>query len=209
MNRYVKGVLVACVVLMFLIGGGAVLLRWLAPDLVAQGPLPHRPLGPLFLLGFPAAMAAILVATLRQMAAYIPGISEDNRRHVQGALVFLHLCVVVCMAWIAFLYLGARPPFGEIVVRLIAVLFGVSMAVRGNFVAKLSPPPLKTPPDPAVWGRMARRTGRVLVALGSVLAVCAVILPLRGLLPALFVALVVLIGLSLAQRRAMAAARGG
>lgn len=202
MNRYVKQVLVAAVTCMLALAVGAIAWRMQIPA-ADLGRLPHRPLGPVILMAVPAAFATILVLSARHLAARIPGISEDNTVHVQSTLVFLFVLVTACQAWMAFLYVGAILPDRDTFVRAAGVLSGVGMAVRGNFVGKLSPPGLQDPPDPAVWGRMARRTGWLLVAIGITLAACAILLPLLPLFLVFMVAAAGLVAVSFAHHRTL------
>ena len=202
MNRWVKLVLWTAVAAMLVMAVSAIVWRMQIP-VTEAGRLPQRPLAPFILVAVPALFAVILVLTTRSLDARIPGISEDNTRHVQGAMVFFFLFVVACQAWMAFLYLGTILPGGDTFVRAAVVLSGVAMAVRGNFIGKLSRPAVKNPPDLGVWGRMARRMGLTLVALGSALAACAIVLPLRPLFFVMMATAAILVGISVAHRRAM------
>lgn len=206
MSRHVKLILWLAVAAMFVLAVAAVIWRTQIP-LSDAARLPHRPLAPFILLAVPGIFAAMLLVSARNLDARIPGISEDNTRHVQGAMVFFFLFVTVCQAWMAFMYVGAILPGGETFIRGAVVLSGVAMAVRGNFVGKLSPPAVKAPLDLAVWGRAARRMGRALVALGSALAVCAFVLPMRPLVLVMMAIAAILVGMNLAHRRMMETAR--
>lgn len=202
MNRHVKLVLWVAVAVMVATAIAAIAWRAQIPaSLAAQ--LRPRPLAPFILLAVPLILAGTLVISVRNLDARIPGVSEDNTRHVEGAMVFLFLFVAACQAWMAFMYVGAILPGGDTIIRGAVVLLGVAMAVRGNFVAKLSPPAVQVPPDPAVWGRMARRMGRALVAIGSLLTVCALVLPPRPLVVVMMALTVLLLGMSWAHRKAM------
>jgi hypothetical protein len=203
MNRHVKLALWTAVAAMLLLAAAAIGWRMHLEELGGVK-LPHRPLAPLILLAIPAVMAVILVISARNLDARIPGISEDNTRYVDATMVFLYLFVVVCEAWMGFLYVGGALPGGETTVRGFGVLLGVGMAVRGNFLGKLSPPAVKNPPDPAAWHRLARRMGLTLLLTGVVLTACAITLPLRSLLAVYLVAWLVPVGLSVIQRRALA-----
>jgi len=107
----------------------------------------------------------------------------------------------------AFLYVGAILPGGDTFVRAAGVLSGVATAVRGNFIGKLSPPAVRVPPDLAVWGRMARRMGLALVAIGVTLIVSAVTFPLRPLFLVMMATAAIVVGISFAHRWAMTSAK--
>lgn len=203
MNRYVKLGLWTAVAAMLVLAGAAIAWRMTMPAEAAAG-LPHRPLAPFILLAIPAIMAVILIVSTRNLDARIPGISEDNTRYVEASMVFLYLLVVLCEGWMGFLYVGGIPPGGDILLRGLGVLMGVGMAVRGNFMGKLSPPASKDLPDPAVWHRLARRMGFTLLLTGVALTACAIVLPLRSLLAAYLVAWLIPVGLSVIQRRTLA-----
>lgn len=203
MNRYVKIGLWTTVAGMIVLAGAAIAWRMTMPAEAAAG-LPDRPLAPFILLAIPAIMTVMLVISARNLDARIPGISEDNTRYVEASLVFFYLFVAACQAWMGFLYVGGVLPGGEMVMRGFGVLLGIGMAVRGNFMGKLSRPPVKDPPDPAIWHRLARRMGFTLLLAGVVLTACAILLPLRSLLPVYLVAWLVPVGLTVIQRRALA-----
>lgn len=201
MNRYVKQALWGAVAVMFALAIAGIAWRLQMPPAEAAKLRP-RPLGPVILLAIPAIFAILLVISTRRLDARTPGVAQDNSRHVQGAMVFSFLFMVACQAWIAFMYAGGVAPGGEVVVRGAVVLAGVAMAVRGNFIGKLSPPAVVDAPDPALWGRMARRLGLSLVGVGSLLAICAVTLPLRALFFVLMGTAVVLMGIGMTHRAA-------
>ena len=206
MNANAKQILWGAVAVMSVLAVAAIAWRLQMPAAEAAQLRP-RPLGAIILLSIPAIFAVLLVISARRLDARIPGISEDNTRHIQGAMVFLFLFMAACQAWLGFMYVGGVVAGGETVVRGAVVLAGVAMAVRGNFVGKLSPPAEADPPDPALWGRAARRMGLSLVAVGTLLTICAMALPLRTLFFVLMGAAVVLVGMRFAHRRTISQAR--
>ena len=201
MSRRVKQVLWGAIAIMFAVAIVSIVWRLQLPAPEAAKLRP-RPLGPLILVSIPAILAGMLVISLRTLDARIPGRSQDNTRHVQGAMVFAFFFMVACQGWIAFMYAGGVVPGGEMGVRGAVVLAGVAMAVRGNFMGKLSAPAVADPPDPATWGRTARRMGLSLVVVGSLLAICAMTLPLRPLFFVLMAAALILVGISITHRSA-------
>jgi hypothetical protein len=203
MNRYVKLGLWTAVATMLALAVAAIGWRTQVEGLEGVT-LPHRPLAPVILLAVPLVMGVILRISARNLDARIPGISEDNTRYVEASMVFLFLLVVLCQAWMGFLYVGGALPGGETLLRGLGVLMGVGMAVRGNFMGKLSRPGVKDPPDPAAWHRLARRMGLTLLLTGVALTACAITLPLRSLLAVYLVAWLVPVGLTVIQRRTLA-----
>ena len=199
MNRRVKQLLWSAVAAMFAVAIAAIAWRPQMPEADAALLRP-RPMGPLILLAIPTIVAVMLVISASKLDARSPGLAKDNTQHVQGAMVFLVLFMAACQAWIAFMHIGGVAPGGETLVRGAVLLSAVAMAVRGNFVGKLSPPAVADPPDPALWARAARRMGLGLVALGSLLTVCALVLPLRSLFFVLMGMAAILVGMSFAHR---------
>lgn len=181
MNRRVMFALVMAVIATVLLAVAAIGWRIYLVEAVGVELRP-RPLAPLILLAVPAILAAVLVASWRHLAAHIPGISEENPRHMQTALVLNFLFVTVCQAWMGLLYVERPPPGGETAIRFAVVLIGVAMAVRGNFFAKLSPPNSRDISNQGgVWTRSALRVGWMSVGLGAAFVACGVLLPLRPL----------------------------
>ena len=183
MNRHVKFTLVMATIAAALLAFAAIGWRIYLVQ-VGGLDLRPRPLAPLILLCVPAVLAAVLIGSARHLAAHKPGISEDNPRHIQAALLVNFLIVTVAQAWMALLYVVEPPPGGEAAVRFAVVLVGVAMAVRGNFAAKLSPPNIEgVSLRDGAWTRSALQLGWMSVAIGIALVACAALLPL----PALFV----------------------
>jgi hypothetical protein len=200
MNRHVKCVLVSATIATAVFALSAI--GWRAHLVMVQEvALRPRPLAPAILLAIPLILAAVLIAAERHLAGYKPGISQDNPRHTQAALLFSYLFVAVCTAWMGLLYVERRPPGGEVLSRYAVVLLGMAMAVRGNFFAKLSPPLMEPPVDSAAWTRFARQMARVSVATGLTLIACAVGLPLGALFLACLVMAVLLVATNLILRR--------
>ncbi|WP_340645709.1 hypothetical protein [Phenylobacterium sp.] len=197
-----KQVLGGAVAMMLIVALAAIAWRLqMSPE--DAGKLRPRPLGPLILLSIPAIFAVLLAISARKLDARDPEISQDNTRHVQGAMVFSFLGMVACQAWIAFMYVGGEMPGGDTPVRGAVVLVGVAMAVRGNFVGKLSPPAGAGSICLAVWARAARRMGLSLVLLGTLLTVGALALPLRPLFAMLMASAVVVVVISIAHHAAI------
>ncbi|MFC3076794.1 hypothetical protein ACFODL_01695 [Phenylobacterium terrae] len=202
MNRIVRLLLVAIVVELALVAAGALAWRAHAGQLAADL---QRPLRPLVLLAIPVSAATLLILAHRLFAAERMRLAEDHARHLQGALVFWFVFLAAVQAWAARLYLNAEPPAldGASYLRLVCVLVGVAMAIRGNFFAKLSPPTGADAPAPAVWTRTALRIGWGLTLTGAVLAASGLLLPPRPLFLVFLGSAPILIGLSLYQRRAL------
>lgn len=203
MNRHVTFALVIAVITTTLLAVAAIGWRiYLVEALGVE--LRPRPLAPLILLAVPAILAAVLIASSHHLAAHVPGISEDNPRHMQAALLLNFLFVTVCQAWMGLLYVERPPPGGETAIRFAVVLIGVAIAVRGNFFAKLSPPS-----SPAIsnqggaWTRSALQVGRICTGLGAALVACGILLPLRPLLLACLAGAIALLLVAAAHWRAV------
>ena len=202
MNHHVKYVLVMATIATAAFALSAI--GWRIHLVVVQEvALRPRPLAPLILLAIPIILAGVLLAAERQLADYKPGISQDNPRHTQAALIFTYLFVAACTAWMGLLYVERPPPGGEVLIRYAVTLLGAAMAVRGNFFAKLSPPPLEPPVDSAAWTLFARRMARVSVAAGLGLIAAAISLPLSALFIASLTAGPLLVAINLVLRRQM------
>lgn len=200
MNRHVRLALIMAVATTAIIAIASV--AWRAHLIEDQGIVMRpRPLAPVILLAVPLVLLGILVAAGRHLASYKPGISEGNPRHVQAALLVQFLFVTGCQAWMAYLYVGRPPTGGDTAIRLAVLFLGVAMAVRGNFVPKLGPPPSSSRLIESRWTRTALWTGRVLGLIGASLAVGALFLPAPLLWLVLAPGAVALIGLCLWQRR--------
>lgn len=200
MNRHVRLVLIMAVATTAMIAIAAI--AWRVYLIGGQGLVMRpRPLAPVILLAVPVVLLGILVAAGRHLASYKPGISEGNPRHVQAALLFQFLFVTGCQAWMAYLYVERPAVGGDTPIRLAVLLLGVAMAVRGNFVPKLGPPPPSLRLIESRWTRTALRTGRALGLIGACLAVSALFVPAALLWLVLVPVAVALIGLWLWQRR--------
>lgn len=200
MNRIVQLALTLLAVEMTAVAVGGVVWGWRA-GLIADGDLRQR-LTAAFLLVFPAFAWAVLAWAPRRLASERPRLSDDHRRHLQAALLFQMIVLAAAQAWIVNVYAGLAPPplDRETFARLAFVLMGVAMAVRGNFVAKVSPPSGEGAPDPGAWTRLQLRTGWVMTILGAATVACALALPVRTLVPVALVVGAALAGLSLMQR---------
>lgn len=208
MNRHVRLALITAVATTAIIAVAAV--SWRIYLIEGQGVLMRpRPLAPIILLAVPLILLAILVAAVRHLASYKPGISEGNPRHIQAALLFQFLFVTGCQAWMASLYVGRPPTGSDTAIRLAVLLLGVAMAVRGNFVPKLGPPPPSARLIEDRWTRTALWTGRALGLIGASLAVGALFLPTILLWLVLAPGGGALIGLSLWQRRMLLRPKAG
>lgn len=195
MNRATKLLLLLITAVSLALALGALGWRWReAGDIMAifAGSKPLR--GP-FLLAAPTVMAGVLVFATQ---AANPKASRYERFFVGLTLVTNFLLILALQARMALTYLEAAPPNGEFVARLATAVFGLAMAVRGNFLAKAPSPEDDILGD---WARTTRRTAMVLVGLGLVLTAGAVTLPMKGLLALLGVAFVVILALSQVQRR--------
>lgn len=201
MNRHVKFVLVMATVATFAVAVGAI--AWRVHLVGTLGlDLRPRPLAPAILLATPLFLAIALGVTARRLAAFKPGISGDNPRHIQATLLILFPFVALCEGWMGFLYVETQLPGSDAFLRFAIVFLGVMMAVAGNFYAKLSPPSVEGL-DRAGWTRAALRTGWGSVIVGAALVICALTLPLKVLFAVCLGAAVVLIGLAVVQRRAL------
>lgn len=202
MNRHVRFLLAACVLASLAFALAAI--GWRLHLVQGLGlPLRPRPLAPYILLAVPVILAAVLVAAERHLAGFRPGVSQDNPRHTQAALLFAFLFTAVCQAWMGLLYVAASPPQGETLIRFAVALLGVAGAVRANFFAKLSPPEVDRPYDRAAWSRAALRTGWTAALVGLALVAAAMTLPLALLFAACLAAGAVLVGLNLALHRSL------
>lgn len=128
---------------------------------------------------------------------------------MQAALLFQFLFVTGCQAWMAYLYVGSPPTGGDTAIRLAVLLLGVAMAVRGNFVPKLGPPPPSSRIIEDRWAQTALWTGRALGLIGASLAVGALFLPAALLWLVLAPGAAALLGLSLWQRRMLLRPKAG
>jgi len=208
MNRGVKLFLALLSAETTAAAAAALVWAWRA-GVLGQGDTRERLL-PLFLVVFPVLMWGILAWAPRRLASTQPRLSDDHRRHLQGALSFWFLVLAAAQGWLIYQYIGGPPVLDrENFARLAAILMGVAMAVRGNFFAKVSPPTGEAAPDPGVWTRASLRTGWGMALLGGGLVACAVILPVRWLVVAMLATAPVLIWLSLSQQRAMRSRTGG
>ena len=149
-----------------------------------------------FLLAAPAVMAGVLVLAARSATAKP---SRYEAFFVGLTLVTNFLLILALQTRMALVYLEAAAPNGEFVLRLATAVFGLAMAVRGNFLAKAPSPAEDIRGD---WARTTRRTAMILVALGLVLTAGAVSLPVQSVLATLGVALAVILALAVVQRRA-------
>lgn len=149
-----------------------------------------------FLLAAPAVMAGVLVLAIKSATARP---SRYETVFVGLTLVTNFLLILALQTRMALVYLEAAAPDGEFVVRLATAVFGLAMAVRGNFLAKAPSPEDDVHGD---WARTTRRTAMILVGLGLVLTAGAVTLPMTGLPPLLGVTFVVILLLTHVQRRA-------
>ena len=204
MNRHVKFILVAAILAS--LGFALAAIGWRVRLVQNLGlTLRPRPLAPFILLAVPAVLALVLWRAERHLAEHIPGVSEENPRHLQASLVFAFVFTALCTAWMGLLYVAARPPEGAQVVRLAVGLLGLTVALRGGLFAKLAPPALERPFDRAAWTRAALRRGWGAVGVGLVLIAAAALLPLKALFFACLAAALALVMLGLALRRAVRA----
>lgn len=196
MNRTTKLLLLLITLVSLALALGALGWRWReAGDVMAifAGSKPAR--GP-FLLAAPTVMAGVLLFTIQSAN---PKASPYERFFVGLTLVTNFLLILALQARMALVYLEMAAPDGQFVMRLAVAVFGLAMAVRGNFLAKAPSPTDDVQGD---WARTTRRTAMSLVGLGLVLTACAVSLPMQGLLAVLGVAFVVILALSHVQRQA-------
>lgn len=204
MNRHVTFVLVAAILASLVFALAAIAWRFhLVHNLGLT--LRPRPLAPFILLAVPVVLGLVLWRSERHLAEHIPGVSEENPRHLQAGLVFAFVFTALCTAWMGLLYVAARPPEGEHLVRLAVGLLGLTVALRGSQFTKLAPPALERPFDRNAWTRAALRLGWGAVVVGLVLAAAAGLLPLKPLFFACLAAALVLAGLGVALRRAVRA----
>jgi len=202
MNRHVKFVLFTAVLASLVFALAAIGWRiHMVHNLGLE--LRPRPLAPFILLAVPAVLAVILWRSDRLLAEHGPGVSDENPRHLQASLIFTFVFTALCTAWMGLLYVAARPPEGELLIRLTVGLMGLSVAIRANLFAKLSPPALDRPFNRDAWSRAALRAGWGSVGIGLVLIAAAAVLPLKPLFFACLAGAAALILLSLALRRAV------
>jgi hypothetical protein len=195
MNRTTKLLLLLITLVSLALALGALGWRWReAGDVMAifAGSKPAR--GP-FLLAAPTVMAGVLVFTIQSAN---PKASPYERFFVGLTLVTNFLLLLALQTRMALVYLEMAAPDGAFVMRLAVAVFGLAMAVRGNFLAKAPSPSEDVRGD---WARTTRRTAMILVGTGLGLAVSAVTLPMKGLLAVLGGVLVIVLTLSYVQRR--------
>lgn len=182
MNRAVNLFLIAVAIETSVVASGV--LAWAISAGLASDDVVRRPLMLAFLFVFPVTTWGALVWAGRQLVSMRPQLAPDHKRHLQGQLCLYFVVLAGMQAWLANLYVGASPPplDRETFARLTFVFMGVSMAVRGNFAAKISPPTGEGAPDPGAWTRSVLRTGWVMTLLGTVLVVSGIALPVRMML---------------------------
>jgi hypothetical protein len=178
---------------------GAVAWRWReAGDIAAifAGPKPQRAVMIFFA---PLVLAGCLVFLKHAQTGHKPGPYETG--FVGLTMITNFALVAAIQVWMIVRYLGEVSVDKELVFRLIATFMGLSMAVRGNFFAKLGAPG----EDPTgAWSRTTRCTAVILVVTGLALAACASALPMPGVLSALGGTFLVILLLIQAQRKASA-----
>jgi len=179
MNATLKKVLWFLVLAMAAIGAAAVYWRMSHTGLplsAKRGPLA------LGLMAFmPVMLAATVVIADRKLGSDRPRMAEDHRRYFQIGLGSTFLFALAAQAWTALVFVQQAPAGPEVFLRLAAIWAGVSMAMRGNFMAKAGPPSGEGAPDRNRWSPAMLRMGWLLVLWGAVLVVCAVALPFRPL----------------------------
>lgn len=207
MNRTVHLALRAMAAAMSLVAIAALAWKW--SDNGGAFLSDRRQLGmSLMLIFIPLFAAFSAEIAARQLNSTQPRWSEDHRRHVQGAMVFWFVLVLAAQGWTARLLIAGSPAIDRsIFIRALVLLIGLSVAVRGNFWAKLSPPSGEQAPAPATWTRTVLSAGWALTVVGAVLAVGAFTLPLRPLLCLLLAAAPALLAIGVFQRRRLLAER--
>jgi hypothetical protein len=199
MNRHVRFALALITLASLVAAVGALAWRWReAGDIAAvfSGPKPFRAA---ILLAMPFVMGGLLAFAVHAQADRKPGPHEAG---FVGLTLVTHFGLLAAMqAWMTFVYLGGALPDREYVTRLLAAFMGLGMSVRGNFFAKLPAPGQ----DPlGAWSRTARRSAIILFVTGLALAVCAIALPMPGVITALGGAFFLVLMVSQAQRKATA-----
>lgn len=183
----------------FAVALGATAWRWReAGDFAAifAGPKPQRSVMIFFA---PCVLAGCLVLLRKAQVGHKPGPYETG--FVGLTMIANFTLVAAIQVWMVVRYLGEFNVDQDFVFRLIATFFGLGMAVRGNFFAKLGAPG----EDPTgAWARTTRCTAVILVLTGLALAVCASALPMPGVLTALGGTFLVILVLIQAQRKASA-----
>ena len=203
MNRIVKLILLLLAIETSAGAAGAIAWAWRA-GVIGEGDLRHQLL-PVFLLVFPLIAWGVLAWASRRLAADRPRLAEDHRRHLQGALVFHMLVLALAQGWLIYGYVDAGPPplDRESFARLAFILMGVALAVRGNFVAKVSPPTGEGAPDAGAWTRSLLRSGWLMTLAGAAMVVCALALPVPALVLLAPLVALALIAIGQAHRRAV------
>ena len=158
-----------------------------------------RPFQTFMIVAMPAVLAGLLVFTQRGLERQTPQITPAGVWFVNFTMLTNAAVLIAAQAWMISVYVGplnAGPEFGT---RLLVAFAGLSIAVGGNFLAKL-----RAPVDDVEgrWARTTRRSAAILVLAGLSLTVCAVTLPPAGLLTSLSAALVLTLILTIRQRRA-------
>jgi hypothetical protein len=176
---------------------------WRTGALAAEGF--RQPLLVAWSLLIPVVMWSVLAWTVRRFASDRPELAPDHKRHLQGALGVWFVVLTALEGWLAynFLRLGPPPLDRESFARLAFVVMGVAMAVRGNFVAKVSPPTGAGAPDPGRWTRSMLKTGWTLTLIGAAMVIGAMVLPVRLLALSPVLIAPALITAAVAQRRAL------
>lgn len=204
MNPKVRALLTAATVAMFVVGAAAVAWKWRLLGGLDDGD-PRQPGRLAILFVLPAVMAVSLPLAIRHLASDRPRLADDHRRHLELSLISTFLFATAAQVWSAVSYVAGQPLGRDAFIRLVTIWVGTSLAVRGNFFAKVAPPTGELAPEPRLWTRAMLRAGWILVSWGLALTVCGIVLPPRALLIPLLATAPVLILVVLNHRRGLRA----
>jgi hypothetical protein len=188
MTRFVKTVLIATLIEMFLVAGAALAHQ---AGLFGGAVQPGR-YGQAIVLGaLPILLAVVALRVNRRFASTTLRLSDSHRRFLNESVAFAALLFAGVQGLSAYIYFRGEAIHDPMAIRLLIAACGVFFAVRGNFAAKLDPPTGPSAPPPVVWTRNMMRFAWCTALVGAVMVVSAITLSPNVLRPA-FIALVVI-----------------
>jgi hypothetical protein len=133
------------------------------------------------LIFMPLLMGGVVATADHYLGRGDPRLADDHRRYVEASLVATFISTAAIEAWLAMILVEGTAPDRTLFIRLLVAWMGLSVVMRGNFMAKAAPPTGRRAPDPDAFSRSMRQAGWSLVVIGAALLVCALTLPLRTL----------------------------
>lgn len=159
------------------------------------------------LAGLPVLMAGGLMLVRWYISRPNPRMAEDLRRYTEVSLIATFMTATAFQLWQAMTFLSG--PFdNRMFIRFLAAWIGITLAIRGNFMAKAGPPSGEGAPAPAAFLRGMRRLGFSVVLIGAALVVSALTLPVKFVAFAMVTAALLLVAASGQQRRMAGGAHG-